>query len=98
MGDENRLQKMVGDIASSLHGSCSLHVVGLNMEEDRESVFDEAVGLAWKLLGTLDAFVNCYAYEGKPIKFIFWGWLGILFIILDATHFPNHETLNSAFN
>ncbi|URE40317.1 short chain dehydrogenase [Musa troglodytarum] len=64
MGDKNQLQKMVGDMASSLKEVNAFKIVGLNMEEDLEAVFDEAVDLAWKLLGTLDAFVNCCAYEG----------------------------------
>ncbi|URE40310.1 short chain dehydrogenase [Musa troglodytarum] len=63
MGDKNQLQKMVGDMASSLKEVNAFKIVGLNMEEDLEAVFDEAVDLAWKLLGTLDAFVNCCAYE-----------------------------------
>ncbi|CAD5164450.1 uncharacterized protein LOC103994874 [Musa acuminata AAA Group] len=65
MGDKNQLQKMVGDMASSFKEVNAFKIVGLNMEEDLEAVFDEAVDLAWKLLGTLDAFVNCCAYEGK---------------------------------
>ncbi|URE40321.1 short chain dehydrogenase [Musa troglodytarum] len=65
MGDKNQLQKMVGDMASSLKEVNAFKIVGLNMEEDLEAVFDEAVDLAWKLLGTLDAFVNCCAYEAK---------------------------------
>ncbi|XP_009396788.2 uncharacterized protein LOC103981775 isoform X2 [Musa acuminata AAA Group] len=63
MGDEDRLQRMVGDIMSSLGGSSPFKVVDLNMEEEHESFFDEAVELAWKLLGSLDAFVSCYSYE-----------------------------------
>ncbi|KAJ8492293.1 hypothetical protein OPV22_014014 [Ensete ventricosum] len=65
MGDKNQLQKMVGDMVSSFKEVNAFKIVGLNMEEDLEAVFDEAVDLAWKLLGTLDAFVNCCAYEGK---------------------------------
>ncbi|KAJ8499992.1 hypothetical protein OPV22_010544 [Ensete ventricosum] len=65
MGNEDRLQKMVRDIMSSLGGSSPFKVVDLNMEEEHESLFDEAVELAWKLLGSLDAFVSCYSYEGK---------------------------------
>lgn len=65
MGDENRLREMVGEIGSLLRGTHPLEVVGLNMEEDKEAAFDEAVEAAWKLLGRLDGFVNCYSYEGK---------------------------------
>lgn len=42
-----------------------VELVGLDMEEEREEAFDEAVDKAWKLLGHLDALVNCYAYEGN---------------------------------
>lgn len=72
MGDEDRLQKMVGDIMSSLGGSSPFKVVDLNMEEEHESFFDEAVELAWKLLGSLDAFVSCYSYEGNLTKVLLW--------------------------
>lgn len=71
MGDKNQLQKMVGDMASSFKEVNAFKIVGLNMEEDLEAVFDEAVDLAWKLLGTLDAFVNCCAYEGKSGRLLF---------------------------
>ncbi|MFX6536236.1 SDR family oxidoreductase, partial [Acinetobacter baumannii] len=35
------------------------------MEEERETVFYEAVEKARVILRGLDAFVNCYSYEGK---------------------------------
>ena len=41
-----------------------VEVVGLDMGEERQGAFDQAVDKAWKVLGHLDAFVNCYAYEG----------------------------------
>ena len=65
MGDDNCLRSMVGEIISSLKGINYIEVVGLNMEEDKEAAFDGAVDMAWKLLGTVDAFVNCYVYEGR---------------------------------
>lgn len=65
MGDENRLREMVGEIVSLLKGTNQLEVVGFNMGEDKEAAFDEAVGAAWKLLGRVDGFVNCYSYEGN---------------------------------
>ncbi|PKI60325.1 hypothetical protein CRG98_019261 [Punica granatum] len=43
----------------------TVEVVGLDMEEDSEAVFEEAVDKAWNFFGGLDAFVNCYTYEGK---------------------------------
>ncbi|KAG0458229.1 hypothetical protein HPP92_023386 [Vanilla planifolia] len=65
MGDENELRPMVEDITSSLKGANPIEVLGLNMEEEMEAVFDEAVSRAWKLLGNVDAFINCYLFEGK---------------------------------
>lgn len=65
VGDENRLRGMAGEIMGSLNGLNRVEVVGLNMEDDKEATFDGAVNLAWKLLGTVDAFVNCYVFEGK---------------------------------
>ncbi|KAG0459934.1 hypothetical protein HPP92_023062 [Vanilla planifolia] len=64
MGDENELRPMVEDITSSLKGANPIEVLGLNMEEEMEAVFDEAVRRAWKMLGN-DAFINCYLFEGK---------------------------------
>lgn len=65
MGDENSLRGMVGEIMGSLHGIEPIDVVGLDFEEENEATFDEAVDKAWMLLGKLDAFVNCYSYEGN---------------------------------
>ncbi|KDO63893.1 hypothetical protein CISIN_1g0245172mg, partial [Citrus sinensis] len=47
----------------SLKGGQPVEVVGLDMEEDREGAFDEAVDKACQILGNLDAFVHCYTYE-----------------------------------
>ncbi|URE40309.1 short chain dehydrogenase [Musa troglodytarum] len=94
MGDKNQLQKMVGDMASSLKEVNAFKIVGLNMEEDLEAVFDEAVDLAWKLLGTLDAFVNCCAYEDPLLSDI----LNILLNKVDESHPPRScLTLPSLF-
>lgn len=65
LGDENHLQSMVAEIMSSLKRSHKMEVVGLNIEAAEEASFDAAVDVAWKVLGKLDAFVNCYLYEGK---------------------------------
>ncbi|GMI86849.1 hypothetical protein like AT3G01980 [Hibiscus trionum] len=46
-------------------GSVPVEVIGLDMEDEREGVFDDAVDKAWKAVGHLDALLNCYAYEGK---------------------------------
>lgn len=58
IGNESSLRS----IAEKIKGS--VEVVGLDMEEDREGAFDEAVDKACNILGNLDAFVHCYHYEG----------------------------------
>ncbi|KAM2991841.1 hypothetical protein FF2_044137 [Malus domestica] len=40
-------------------------MVDVDMEDEREGAFDEAVEKACNILGNLDAFVHCYSYEGK---------------------------------
>ncbi|MBA0791573.1 hypothetical protein Gohar_016147 [Gossypium harknessii] len=55
-------EKKMGSINDNI---VPIEVVGLDMEEEREGIFDEAVDKAWKVFGSIDAFVNCYAYEGK---------------------------------
>ena len=70
MGDEAILRSIAQKINGSLSlGSASasysaVDVVGLDMEDERESVFHDAVDKACHILGKLDAFVNCYTYEG----------------------------------
>ncbi|KAK8943421.1 Short-chain dehydrogenase reductase 5 [Platanthera guangdongensis] len=65
LGDEDALRSMAGDIMRSSTGVNPIEVVGLNMEDEMEAAFDEAVDKAWKVLGSVDAFVNCHVYEGK---------------------------------
>lgn len=64
VGDEARLHGMAREIAESVGEGVPIHVVGLDMSRDEEAVFDLAVDNACALLGSLDAFVNCYSYEG----------------------------------
>lgn len=64
MGDATALPRIAEKIMGSLGSAGAVEVVALDMEEDKESVFDEAVGRASMLLGKLDAFVHCYSYEG----------------------------------
>ncbi|XP_078169815.1 uncharacterized protein LOC144564152 isoform X2 [Carex rostrata] len=64
MGNERSLTGLAGEVLSSLDKSKQIQVVNLNFEEEKESAFDSAVGLAWSIYGGLDAFVNCYTYEG----------------------------------
>lgn len=65
MGDEGQLKSAAEKIRGSLNGAVSMDVVGLDMEDEREGSFDEAVEKARKILGRVDALVNCYSYEGK---------------------------------
>lgn len=44
-----------------------VEVVGVDMEEEKEGVFDDAVDKACGILGHLDAFVHGYTYEGKNL-------------------------------
>lgn len=65
MGNEGQLRSAAENIKGSLNGVVFVEVVGLDMEDEREGAFDEAVEKARRLLGRLDALVNCYSYEGK---------------------------------
>ncbi|XP_030515617.2 3-oxoacyl-[acyl-carrier-protein] reductase FabG [Rhodamnia argentea] len=65
MGDEKGLRSVRERIVGSLDGAAAVEVVGLDMEEEREGAFEEAVDKACNVLGGLDAFVHCYTYEGK---------------------------------
>ncbi|XP_068666066.1 uncharacterized protein [Aristolochia californica] len=65
MGNEGPLQSIAKEIMETLKGSASIDVIGLDMSDDRAATFDEAVDKACRRLGALDAFVNCYMYEGK---------------------------------
>lgn len=48
----------------SINGVEPVAVVRVDMEDDKEGAFDEAVDKACQILGKLDAFVHCYTYEG----------------------------------
>ncbi|GFP98996.1 levodione reductase [Phtheirospermum japonicum] len=65
MGNEEQLRSAADKIKRSLSGVVLIDVVELDMEEEREAVFAEAVEKARTVLGSLDAFANCYSYEGK---------------------------------
>jgi hypothetical protein len=64
MGNESRLRSIAENITGSLKGVVPVEVVGVDMEDDREGAFGEAVDQACMILGKLDAFVHCYTYEG----------------------------------
>lgn len=66
MGNENYLRGIAQKIVGSVKGAGPVKVVGLDMEEEREASFDEAVDKACNILGNLDAFVHSYTYEGMP--------------------------------
>lgn len=65
MGNEGHLQSVSDRVADSVKGVGAVEVVGLDMEDDREVVFDAAVERACNILGRVDAFINCYTYEGE---------------------------------
>lgn len=65
MGNENCLKSIGEKIAGRVKCVAPVEVVAMDMEEEREGAFDEAVDKACRILGNLDAFVHCYAYEGK---------------------------------
>ncbi|GKV40614.1 hypothetical protein SLEP1_g48234 [Rubroshorea leprosula] len=65
MGDVCRLTTVRDKIVGCVEAVVPVEVVGLDMEDDREGIFDDAVNRAWKMLGNCDAFVHCYSYEGK---------------------------------
>lgn len=65
MGNESQLKGAADSIKNSLNGIFKVEVVGVDMEDDREAVFSEAVDRASSILGNLDALVHCYSYEGN---------------------------------
>ena len=71
VGNETVLQSMREGIVESLKGVLPIGVVGLDMEGEREAAFDEAVNGACSVLGTLDAFVHAYSYEGTAHLYSF---------------------------
>ncbi|KAH6781833.1 Rossmann-fold superfamily protein [Perilla frutescens var. frutescens] len=67
MGNEGQLRSAAEKINDSLDGVVLVEVVGLDMEDEREGAFDEAVVKGRRLLVGVDALVNCYSYEGKML-------------------------------
>ncbi|KAK1410026.1 hypothetical protein QVD17_36558 [Tagetes erecta] len=64
MGNESIIKDVADTIMKDLKG-VKVEMVGLDMEDESEVVFDEAVEKTWSILGKVDALVNCYTYEGK---------------------------------
>ncbi|CAJ1944691.1 unnamed protein product [Sphenostylis stenocarpa] len=67
LGDESCLRIIAHKIMDSLSitDRGTVQVVELDMEDQSEEVFHHSVDKACQILGKLDAFVNCYSYEGK---------------------------------
>ncbi|KAI5558580.1 hypothetical protein BDE02_17G052700 [Populus trichocarpa] len=65
MGNEKVLRSIGEKITGAVKGAFPVEAVEMDMEEEREASFDEAVDKACIILGNLDAFVHCYTYEGK---------------------------------
>ncbi|KAF9663542.1 hypothetical protein SADUNF_Sadunf17G0062200 [Salix dunnii] len=65
MGNEEGLRSIGEKITGAIEGALPVEAVEMDMEEEREASFDEAVDKACRILGNLDAFVHCYTYEGK---------------------------------
>ncbi|XP_028771373.1 uncharacterized protein LOC114728621 [Neltuma alba] len=65
VGDETCLRSIADQIMGSLKGVAPVEVIGLDIEQEREAVFRDAVHKACDALGYFDAFVNCFVYEGN---------------------------------
>ncbi|CAN8303256.1 unnamed protein product [Cochlearia groenlandica] len=58
------LKSIVDYIRFSIEGSFPVDLVDIDMESDSEEAFFAAVEKASTLLGNIDAFINCYTYQG----------------------------------
>ncbi|KAJ6290130.1 hypothetical protein OIU78_025949 [Salix suchowensis] len=58
MGNEEGLRSIGEKITGAIKGAFPVEVVGMDMEEEREASFDEAVDKACRILGNLDAFFD----------------------------------------
>ncbi|CAH2055402.1 unnamed protein product [Thlaspi arvense] len=63
--DEASLRSIAESIRVSIEGAFPVELIGIDMEADSEEAFHVAVEKAWTCLGHLDAFLNCYTYQGK---------------------------------
>jgi hypothetical protein len=68
MGNEKVLRSIGEKITGAVKGAFPVEAVEMDMEEEREASFDEAVDKACIILGNLDAFVHCYTYEGNSLS------------------------------
>ncbi|PWA90780.1 Glucose/ribitol dehydrogenase [Artemisia annua] len=64
VGDVEVIKSVANWISNDLK-EVTVERVGLDMEDEREAVFDQVVEKSWTLFGKIDAFVNCCTYEGK---------------------------------
>jgi NAD(P)-dependent dehydrogenase (short-subunit alcohol dehydrogenase family) len=62
VGDDGALAATAEEVRHCVDGGVA--VVGLDFEDCDEAAVDAAVDRAWRCFGGLDAFVNCYTYEG----------------------------------
>ncbi|KAK0595848.1 hypothetical protein LWI29_010592 [Acer saccharum] len=65
MGKERLLRSVGEKIKGLVKGVEAMEVVGLDMEDESEAAFDEAVSKACDILGNFDAFVHSFTYQGK---------------------------------
>ncbi|CAM0146681.1 unnamed protein product [Urochloa decumbens] len=63
VGDEGALAATAEEVKRC--GGRGVPVVGLDFEACDEAAVDAAVDRAWRCFDGLDAFVNCYTYEGE---------------------------------
>lgn len=68
MGNESCLRSIGNRMTDTLEGAIPVEVVGIDMEVEKESTFDEAVDKASRIMGGLDAFVHCSTYEGMYLS------------------------------
>ncbi|KAJ6298802.1 hypothetical protein OIU76_019878 [Salix suchowensis] len=70
MGNEKGLRSIGEKITGAIRGALPVEVVEMDVEEEREASFEEAVDKACRILGNLDAFVHCYTYEGNFVLYL----------------------------
>ena len=66
VGDEGALAATAEEVRRCVGGGVA--VVGLDFEACDEAAVDAVVGRAWRCFAGLDAFVNCYTYEGRNAR------------------------------
>ena len=64
LGDEGALAATEEEARRCGVGGGCVEFVGLDFKACGEAAADAAVDRAWRCFAGLDAFVNCYSYEG----------------------------------